>query len=102
MLTRFLTTAAAFALSAGAASAEYNLTILHINDFHARFEPINSFDSTCSEKEAAENKCFGGIARLTTAIRDVIADAIAESDRVRSAVLWGRPRWPRADHGADE
>lgn len=70
MLTRFLTTAAAFALSAGAASAEYNLTILHINDFHARFEPINSFDSTCSEKEAAENKCFGGIARLTTAIRD--------------------------------
>lgn len=35
-------------------------------------------------------------------LAQVIADAIAESDRVRSAVLWGRPRWPRADHGADE
>ena len=35
-------------------------------------------------------------------LAQIIADAIAESDRVRSAVLWGRPRWPRADHGADE
>ena len=70
MLTRLLSTAALLAISAGAASAEYNLTILHINDFHARFEPINSFDSSCSDKEAAENKCFGGIARLVTAVKD--------------------------------
>lgn len=70
MLTRLLLTTATVAMTAGAASAEYNLTILHINDFHARFEAINSFDSTCSEKEAAENKCFGGIARLVTAVKD--------------------------------
>lgn len=70
MLSRLLTTVAFLALGAGTASAEYNLTILHINDFHARFEPINSSDSTCGEKDAAENKCFGGIARLVTAVED--------------------------------
>ena len=70
MLVRLLATAGVLALSAGAASAEYTLTILHINDFHARFEPINGSDSTCGEKDAAENKCFGGIARLVTAVTD--------------------------------
>ncbi|WP_152046414.1 bifunctional metallophosphatase/5'-nucleotidase [Aureimonas psammosilenae] len=48
-------------------SAE-DLTILHINDFHSRVEPINKTDSTCSAKDAEANACFGGIARLKTAI----------------------------------
>lgn len=70
MLTRFLTSAAALALTAGAASADYTLTILHTNDFHARFEPINKYDSGCSEEDAGEGKCFGGSARLATAIAE--------------------------------
>ena len=57
------------ALIAPAAGAE-TLTILHTNDFHSRIEPINKYDSTCSAEDAAENKCFGGSARLATAIRD--------------------------------
>ncbi|WP_102959509.1 bifunctional metallophosphatase/5'-nucleotidase [Mangrovicella endophytica] len=44
------------------------LTILHTNDFHSRVEPINKFDSTCTADEAAEKACFGGSARLKTAI----------------------------------
>ena len=76
MLTRFLTSAAALALTAGAASADYTLTILHTNDFHARFEPINKYDSGCSEEDAGEGKCFGGSARLATAI----AEARARND----------------------
>ncbi|MCQ0988012.1 bifunctional metallophosphatase/5'-nucleotidase [Jiella marina] len=51
------------------AAAEYRLTILHTNDFHSRIEPINKYDSTCGEEDLAENKCFGGSARLLTAIR---------------------------------
>ena len=54
--------------SAPMALADFQLTILHINDFHARFEPINKYDSTCSAEEAAEKACFGGIARLKAAI----------------------------------
>ena len=40
MISRILTTTCALALTAGAAAADYSLTILHTNDFHARFEPI--------------------------------------------------------------
>ncbi|MEM9972206.1 MAG: metallophosphoesterase, partial [Pseudomonadota bacterium] len=68
MLTRFLTGAAALALSAGAASAEYSITILHTNDFHDRFEPISRFNSGCDEEDNLAGECFGGAARMVTAI----------------------------------
>ena len=68
MLSRFLTSGAVLALSAGVAAADFSLTILHTNDFHARFEPISRFDSGCGEEDNAEGKCFGGSARLVTGI----------------------------------
>jgi len=63
-----MTTAAALALTSGAAQAEFTLHVLHINDLHSRVEPINRFDSTCSAEDDAEGKCFGGVARLKTLI----------------------------------
>ncbi len=63
-----LLSASALAISATGAFADFELNILHINDFHSRIEAINKFDSTCSEEEAAKNECFGGIARMKTAI----------------------------------
>ncbi|WP_146586303.1 bifunctional metallophosphatase/5'-nucleotidase [Puniceibacterium confluentis] len=68
MSLRLLTSAAALALTAGAASADYSLTILHTNDFHARFEPISKYDSGCSAEDNTAGECFGGSARLVTAI----------------------------------
>ena len=73
MLTRLLTGAASLALTAGIASADYSLTILHTNDFHARFEPISKYDSGCGDEDNAEGKCFGGSARLVTAVADARA-----------------------------
>ncbi len=58
----------AIAMSANAALADYTLNILHLNDWHSRIEPINGFGSTCGEKDASEGKCFGGAARLKTAV----------------------------------
>ncbi|MBW9116245.1 5'-nucleotidase C-terminal domain-containing protein [Rhizobium cauense] len=63
-----LLTASILALSSGAAFADYELNILHINDFHSRIEAINKFDSTCSAEEEGKKECFGGAARLKTAI----------------------------------
>lgn len=57
-------------LSAGMAAAEYKLTILHTNDFHARFEPVSKYDSGCGAEDNAEGKCFGGSARLVTAVEE--------------------------------
>lgn len=62
--------ATAMLLSPAVAAADYTLTILHTNDFHARFEPISRFDSSCSAEDNAEGKCFGGSARLATAIAE--------------------------------
>ena len=45
MTARMLISAAALALVATPATADYTLTILHTNDFHARFEPISKYDS---------------------------------------------------------
>ena len=73
MFVRFLGGLSVLAFGAGMAQAEYSLTILHTNDFHARFEPISKYDSGCSEADNAEGKCFGGTARLVTAIADARA-----------------------------
>lgn len=70
MMTRFLMSVAALGLTAGVAAADYKLTILHTNDFHSRFEPISKYDSGCREGDNAEGKCFGGSARLVSAIAD--------------------------------
>ncbi|MEI3853055.1 MULTISPECIES: 5'-nucleotidase C-terminal domain-containing protein [Ensifer] len=63
-----LMTASILALSSGAAFADYELNILHINDLHSRIESINKFDSTCSAEEEGKNECFGGVARLKALI----------------------------------
>ena len=66
----FLFFAALTLLTAPPALAAYDLTILHTNDFHARFEPISRFDSGCGAEDNLDGKCFGGTARLITAIQD--------------------------------
>lgn len=67
-LGKGLLAASFLALSSGAALADYELNILHINDLHSRIEAINKYDSTCSAEETEKNECFGGIARVKTAI----------------------------------
>ena len=73
MFMRLTQSVAALALMAGTAAADYTLTILHTNDFHARFEPISKYDSGCGAEDNAEGKCFGGSARLVTAIAEARA-----------------------------
>ncbi|MFV0512623.1 MAG: bifunctional metallophosphatase/5'-nucleotidase [Jhaorihella sp.] len=70
MLKTLLSGAAVLGLSAGMATADYALTILHTNDFHSRFEPVSKYDSGCSAEDNAEGKCFGGSARLVTAVAE--------------------------------
>ena len=73
MISRILTTTCALALTAGTAAADYSLTILHTNDFHARFEPISKYDGPCSSEDNAAGECFGGTARLVTAVNEARA-----------------------------
>ncbi|OAD55321.1 Protein 5NUC [Eufriesea mexicana] len=49
---------------------ELTIRIVHTNDMHSRFEQTSKLSSPCSQKEAAEKKCYGGFARLATLIRE--------------------------------
>ena len=57
-------------LTAPLVQAESTITVLHTNDFHSRVEPVSKYDSACSPEDNTEGKCFGGYARLVTAVAD--------------------------------
>lgn len=50
--------------------ADFSLTILHTNDIHGRFEPISETNGICTAAENLDGACFGGSARLFTAIQE--------------------------------
>jgi len=50
-----------------------NLTLVHINDFHAHFEQTNVYTARCKDEQATAGQCYGGVARLFQAVEDVRA-----------------------------
>jgi len=67
------------ALVASAQTAgAFTLHVLHINDFHSRIESISPSGSTCGAEAEAAGECFGGVARLATAIAEKRAEIAAE------------------------
>ncbi len=59
------------AMSVGTlAHADDTITILHSNDFHSRVEPISKYDSPCSAEDNEAGECFGGYARMVTAVAE--------------------------------
>ena len=67
---------------AAPATAETTLHILHINDLHSRVQPINRFDSTCNAEDDAAGECFGGVARVATAINTLRDELTAAGENV--------------------
>ena len=54
--------------------AAHRLTVVHLNDFHSRHEPVDARFQTCG----AGGGCYGGSPRLATAIASVRAAAVAD------------------------
>ncbi len=65
-----LTGAGAFSMRTAQAGGGFRLGVLHINDMHSRLAEISRHNSTCSDGDSADGNCFGGAARLATAIRE--------------------------------
>ena len=57
-----------------AQGGEYTLTVLHTNDVHAHILQFNQYGSSCEEEDAAEGKCFGGVARRATKVDEIRAE----------------------------
>ena len=61
----------------------WELSLLHVNDIHARMEETNKYSSPCTTKDQAKGLCFGGLARIVTAVNKVKND-----DQVRQEVFF--------------
>ncbi|CAH1776836.1 unnamed protein product [Owenia fusiformis] len=59
------------ALTLCAVSLGFNVTVIHTNDCHARIEESDRLGGPCPQKEKDANKCFGGVARRFTAVKDI-------------------------------
>ncbi|MEX3014686.1 bifunctional UDP-sugar hydrolase/5'-nucleotidase [Gymnodinialimonas hymeniacidonis] len=70
---------------AAPAAADTTLHLLHINDLHSRIQPINRFDSTCNAEDDAAGECFGGVARIATAINTLRGELEGENVLVLDA-----------------
>ncbi|CAH1759402.1 13549_t:CDS:2 [Entrophospora sp. SA101] len=46
----------------------WDLTIIHTNDVHSRYEQINDASTDCTKEQEMKLKCYGGIARQKTVI----------------------------------
>ena len=79
MLSRILVSSCALALCSGAALADYNLHIIHINDLHSRIEPVSKYDGTCSAADNDAGECFGGVARVATMINQLREELAGEN-----------------------
>ena len=49
-------------------SGELKLTILHTNDIHSRIGQTSISSTRCSKKDASDNNCYGGVARIKTEV----------------------------------
>ena len=54
--------------------AAWELSLLHVNDIHARMEETNKYSSPCTDKDHKAGKCYGGLARIVTAVKKVKND----------------------------
>jgi 5'-nucleotidase / UDP-sugar diphosphatase len=73
-LGRTVLASAALALCTASGADAFSLHVLHFNDFHSRIESIDKYDSTCSQEDEDADACFGGAARLYTAIERLRQD----------------------------
>uniref|UniRef100_A0A0K8RHV3 5'-nucleotidase n=1 Tax=Ixodes ricinus TaxID=34613 RepID=A0A0K8RHV3_IXORI len=67
---------ALFAISRAESSSseeDFNITILHTNDIHSHFLQSDKRGANCSEEKAKEGKCYGGVARIVTKVRELKA-----------------------------
>ena len=52
----------------------WEMTLLHVNDIHARMEETSKYSGPCQEKDKLDGKCFGGLARISKAVENIKKD----------------------------
>ncbi|XP_052859943.1 apyrase-like [Anopheles cruzii] len=73
----------------------FPLSIVHINDFHARFEEVNTGSATC---DPAVEQCVGGYARTVTVVKQLLAERpnaiyLNAGDNFQGTLWYNIHRW---------
>lgn len=83
----------------------FPVAIVHINDFHARFEQTNLLSNACKEEE--EDTCIGGYARMVTVVKELMAKHEADNknpiflnagDSFQGSIWYNVLRWNVTTH----
>ncbi|XP_012530610.1 apyrase isoform X2 [Monomorium pharaonis] len=74
----------------------FELSIIHLNDFHARFEQTNLYSGLC--REGHEEDCVGGIARVYTAVNQLVKERpnaifLNAGDHFQGTLWYNIHRW---------
>ncbi|XP_020284123.1 apyrase isoform X2 [Pseudomyrmex gracilis] len=74
----------------------FELSIIHLNDFHARFEQTGPTSGTCRKGE--EENCVGGFARLYTAVNQLVNERpnaifLNAGDHFQGTLWYNIHRW---------
>lgn len=74
----------------------FELSIIHINDFHARFEQTSINSEICLE--GTEDTCVGGIARIYTAVKHLVdtrpnAVFLNAGDNFQGTLWYNKFKW---------
>ncbi|EZA61540.1 apyrase isoform X2 [Ooceraea biroi] len=74
----------------------FELSIIHLNDFHARFEQTNPTSGTCREDQKED--CVGGIARVYTAVTQLLEERpnaifLNAGDHFQGTLWYNVHRW---------
>lgn len=86
----------AFVCMAEGQSNLFELSVVHINDFHARFEEVNTASVTCSPEKG--DVCVGGYARTMTVLKKLLAERtnaiyLNAGDNFQGTLWYNIHRW---------
>ena len=72
----------------------FSLTLLHTNDNHGRFEETDTYGFLCYPRDAQAGKCFGGVARRATILKQIRSQErntlLVSGGDVFTGTLWYR------------
>lgn len=77
----------------------FPLTIIHLNDMHARFEETNTMANTCKDHD----ECIGGYARVVTKVKELRANSpnpiyMNVADNFQGTYWYNLFRWNATQH----
>ena len=80
-------------------NGDFELTILHTNDVHARVEEFDKYIGQCEETSGKE--CFGGVARLHTAVEKIRTEEknvilLDAGDQFQGTLWYNTYKWKAA------